>query len=262
MMQDIAAEMGMSETVFIHDGIPAEYGYIARIFTPTQELAFAGHPSLGAATVYDLKSGRSDKSIERQYEQDTSAKSVNMTVIDQSGSVRVRMDQGLAEFGPNLNLEESDQVLDGVGDAAAKYAVANGIRVVSMGLPSLMYPLADSASLEALDPKMVSVEVLSDLGAKTMYAFTKVGPHEYLARCFAGPVGVPEDPATGSAAGSLGAHLQKMSNDAPKIEIQIQQGQWLNRESSIKVYAESNEDGTHVAIEGSCVVIGQGEFTL
>ncbi len=179
-MQAIARETNHSETTFVtghaDDGTPR-----VRIFTPTSELPFAGHPTLGTAHVLGA---------------DALDLNVGRIPIRREGDL-LWMTQNAATFGPELNPAMLSACL-GVDVLAGE--------VVSTGTPVAIVPVADIPTLRAadLDPRRY---VGPDVAG--IYVFAPLPDGTVQARFFADFVGIHEDPATGGAAGPLAAWLHK-----------------------------------------------------
>jgi trans-2,3-dihydro-3-hydroxyanthranilate isomerase len=242
-MQRIAREMNLSETVFV---LPAEGDGDARlrIFTPTRELPFAGHPTLGTAFV--LGDAARLKSIRLE----TPARVVEIEFERQNDQiVSARMRHEIPAWEP---YERADELLAALGVGSSQLPVEayrNGPRHVYVAL-------ADEDAVAAVDP---------DLGL--------LAKHDICVNCFAGSgtawktrvfgpaLGVSEDPATGSAAGPLAVHLTRHGRIAPGQEIEISQGAEIGRPS--RLYARVDGAGAELAaveVAGAAVVVADGRL--
>jgi trans-2,3-dihydro-3-hydroxyanthranilate isomerase len=246
LMQRLARELGFSETVFM---LPGEHGGDARvrIFTPTRELPFAGHPVLGSAAVIAQALGRDAVSVE------TGLGPIALE-LERSGAlaVRARMQQVV----PSWRAYEREREL----------LAAIGVR--RSGLPVEAYdngPLHVYVELEspqavaALEPDM---RALAQLGSACANCFAAAGDH-YRTRMFAPGSGVPEDPATGSAAGPLAVHLSRHGRIRFGEQIEIRQGEEIARPSVLLARAfGSGDEVQRVEVSGSAVIVARGEFAL
>jgi len=210
-MQAIAREMNLSETTFVLPPTDPRAAYWMRIFTPAKEIPFAGHPSVGTAYVMAC-AGRFplQEPVTRIFQQvGIGTLPLDIEVADGKPG-RVVMTQGAPLFGPVLR--DLTPVAEAVGlDALALARTSLPVQVVSTGLGHLMVPLPDLQSMGRLRPNPAALDaLLSGCGALGFFAFclqTTTGDAFVHARMFAPGAGVPEDPATGSAAGPLGAYL-------------------------------------------------------
>jgi len=243
-MQRIAREMNLSETVFV---LPPTDGADARIriFTPSGELPFAGHPTLGSAFVLGEQTGREVIRLE------TGAGVIPVELVRQRGRiVSGRMQQPIPSWEPYRRVEE---LLAALGVESAQLpieAYRNG--------PLHVYVALDTeAAVAALEPDLGALAALPGLG---VICFAGSGAH-WKMRAFAPAHGVSEDPATGSAAGPLAVHLVRHGRIAFGREIEISQGAEIGRPS--KLHARVDGDGERidrVEVAGSAVVVAHGEF--
>jgi len=246
-LQPLAREMNLSETVYVY---PAELGGHARIriFTPMDELPFAGHPVLGTAFVL-------------------AAPLQLPEIVLETGKgpipVRLEREEGRISFGwmtqpvPTIELFPAEaEVLAAVGVERSELPVElydNGARHVYVALPSV-------AAVEALEPDLQALKRLQGIVGTNCFAGEG---DRWKTRMFAPADGVPEDPATGSAAGPLAVHLARHGRIAFGDEIEISQGAELLRPSTLYARAEGAGDRIdRVEVGGSAVVVARGEFKL
>jgi trans-2,3-dihydro-3-hydroxyanthranilate isomerase len=267
-LQKIAREMNLSETVFVFP--PSDPAAIVRlrIFTPTQEIPFAGHPVVGAMYVL-AHSGSiaAPEPITRAvYECNIGLFPVELHVRDGQVS-RVVMTQPKPQFvGKVEDTEALYKVAGALGISKPVIAEAKWpLEVVSTGLPVLIVPvrtLTAVRSIAANDEAIV--DLCSRFGTNGIMVFTTVTVEPFAtvhARMFAPSIGISEDPATGSAGGALGAYLVQhgVVEVAPKTEIIIEQGYEIERPSRILVQVESDDDIIQsVKVGGQCVMVAEG----
>ncbi|WP_225805149.1 PhzF family phenazine biosynthesis protein [Streptomyces sp. NK15101] len=241
-MQRIAREMNLSECTFV---LPAEQGGDARvrIFTPVNELAFAGHPMLGTAVA-----------LGRTLKQDRLRLETAMGVIpfeldhEDDDSTAVRMRQPVPTWEP---YEQGAELLAALGVDASVTPVEvyhNGPRHVFVGLESV-------EALSALRPDHRALSAFPDMAAN---CFAGSGTH-WRTRMFSPAYGVVEDAATGSAAGPLAIHLARHGLAAYGQDLEILQGVEMGRPSPMRAHAEGAEDRVrtvHVGGQGAVVARG------
>jgi trans-2,3-dihydro-3-hydroxyanthranilate isomerase len=246
--QAIAREMNLSETVFV---LPPEKGGHARlrIYTPRQELPFAGHPVLGTAFVLGgpLQSG------EMRLETGVGIIPVRLE-RDEIRIVFGWMQQPIPEQHP---FTRSAQLCAALGIDLG--CVALPITEYSNGPHHLLAVLDDVERVRALTPDLgqlgrdfpVTVSVAAGSGDR------------YVTRVFAPAAGVPEDPATGSAAGPLALHLARHGRIRFGERLYLEQGTGLMRPSELHaVITGSAERIERVDVGGSAVLIARGELRL
>ena len=246
-MRGLARELNFSETVFV---LPAEAGGHARIriFTPAVEVPFAGHPTLGTAFVLGTPLQLDEIRLE-------TGRGIVPVRLEREGARIVfgRMTQPVPTVRP---YEEADALLAALGVAGSELPV----ELYDNGIEHVYVCLGSEAEVAALRPDMARLAVLpAVLGAN---CFAGAGTR-WKTRMFAPAGGVPEDPATGSAAGPLALHLARHGRIAFGTEIEISQGAEIRRPSTL--YARvtgSAERVERVEVGGSAVIVARGEFRL
>ena len=271
-LQQIAREMNLSETVFVLPPTDQAAVVRLRIFTPTQEIPFAGHPVLGTFYVLaQLGLVAATDGITRVM-QECNIGLFPVELYAQDGELtRVVMTQPKPEFlGPVDAMEDVYKIAGALG--LAKYAITDmkwPIEVVSTGLPVLIVPVRTLTAVRSIQPNASDImDICSRFGANGIMVFTTmtVQPSSTVhARMFAPSIGILEDPATGSASGALGAYLvQKGVVDvAPTTDIVVEQGYEIERPSQIFVRVESDDDIIKtVKVGGQCVMVVEGTLTF
>ncbi len=271
-LQKIAREMNLSETVFVLPPTDPAATMKIRIFTPTQEIPFAGHPVLGACFVLGkLKRVPLKEPITRvAYECNIGVFPVELHVRENE-ILRVVMSQPKPEFLGSVDaVEDIFEVANALG--LSKRLITGTkfpIEVVSTGLPVLIVPVRTLTAVKSIVPNGTVInELCARHGTNGIMVFTTVTVEELAAvhtRMFASPIGVMEDPATGSASGALGAYLVHYGvvDVAPTTEIIAEQGYELDRPSRILIQVESDDDVIQeVKVGGQVVMIIEGTLTF
>jgi trans-2,3-dihydro-3-hydroxyanthranilate isomerase len=244
LMQRIARELNLSETVFV---LPAERGGDARlrIFTPAVELPFAGHPVLGSAIVLASALGSTSLTLE------TGAGPVPVALQRDGGRVvSGRMQQPIPSWA---RYEHEPALLRALGVERSGLPV----EVYDNGPLHVYVELNNERAVAELAPDMRALAALAPVNSS---CFAGSGGR-WKTRMFAPGAGVPEDPATGSAAGPLAVHLSRHGRIAFGEEIEIRQGAEIGRPSVLYARAQgSPERIERVQVSGSAVIIASGEF--
>ena len=259
-MQQIAREFNFSETAFV---LPAEAGHTrkVRIFTPTTEIPFAGHPNIGTAFVL-AETGALGKEIPGTvlFEEKAGLVSIEIQVdpgAPTSFELKAPQVLTLQEFpaigsvAKALSLRENEIVV-----------TTHAPKVASVGLPFLFVEVVDSAVLAQVRIDMAGFERLLVEGAVPyVHVYTpKTGSTDIQARVFAPLDGVAEDPATGSANCALAALLSHYRSERDgEFSWCVFQGIELGRPSALRIRARK-ENGCVVAswVGGTCVMISEG----
>ncbi len=266
-MLAIAREMNISETTFIEPGTLPGANYRTRIFTPGGELPFAGHPTLGTAFVA-AEEGIIPKSegIVTAHQQDGLGLTPIKLEVEGGRVKRVAMTQAKPKLGARFKALAPLAKALGVKprDISATGLVP---RVASTGMNSLQVPLRSVDLVREMNPDLRALgKAVKRLGHDPgvyVFAFVEGGSADLHARGFFPLQGVPEDPATGSAAGACGAYLAFNHRLPDKQWFVIEQGIEIHHPSRIEV-AVAVERGrpTQVRVAGEVQVIMKGELSL
>ncbi len=218
-----------------------------RIFTPTAELPFAGHPVLGSGVLLAIAAGREQVTLE------TGAGPVPIAISGDDARMRSGW---MGQPIPSWHAYECvPELLAAVGVERSQLPVEvyeNGPRHVFVELP-------DSDAVAALRP---DIGALLDLGEVCANCFAGANGH-WKTRMFAPAFGVNEDPATGSAAGPLALHLSRHGRIPFGERIEIAQGAELIRPSRLYARASGHADSVEkVEVGGSAVILAAGAFLL
>jgi trans-2,3-dihydro-3-hydroxyanthranilate isomerase len=243
-MQRVARELNLSETVFLLPGTGATAAR-ARIFTPTLELPFAGHPVLGCGAVIAAALDQSSFSLQ------TRLGDIALEMRREDGRVLCgEMEQRVPTPRPYAQAPQLLEALGVVGSALPVECYENGPLHVFVALDS-------EHAVAALAPDITALASLEGVAAS---CFAGEGDR-YKSRVFVPGAGVAEDPATGSAAGPLAVHLGRHGRVPFGRRIEVHQGAEIGRPSILYAQADA-EDGRveRVRVGGCAVIVGAGEF--
>ena len=246
-MQDLARELKFSESTFV---LPAETGGHARmrIFTPSVEIPFAGHPTLGTAFVLAAPLQLDEIRLE-------TGAGIVPVALERDGTRIVfgRMSQPIPSVEP---FSQAAELLAALGVERSELPV----EVYDIGIKHVYVCLGSEAQVAGLRPDFGRLGEFD--GIIGINCFAGSGSR-WKTRMFAPAGGVPEDPATGSAAGPLAVHLARHGRIGFGEEIEITQGVEIDRPSTLFARADgSPEQVEHVEVGGSAVVVAHGEFRL
>jgi PhzF family phenazine biosynthesis protein len=172
------------------------------------------------------------------------------------------MTQLPAVFGRDV--ADRAAVAAAAGLAAADLVDGLPITPVSTGIPHLMVPVTDEVAIRRASRQDTAAEVCAAAQeAESLYLFTVRGPGDVMARMFDRDHGIGEDPATGSAAGPLGAYLTRHRLAGMPGAVTIAQGEMARRPSllQVRVEAEPTAAGA-IHVEGGVRIVGEGAFLL
>lgn len=252
-MQRIAREMNLSETAFVMRADRDSYD--VRIFTPNEELPFAGHPTIGTTWVLrHLGVVDAADVVQRSPAGETRVRAEGEELwFTRTGEVGHDLEDedvhAARRVAAALGIEERD-----VGLEARELGRPGRLRpaLADAGVAQVMIPLRDGATLASLS---VRPDALAALGGTGAYCFTAIQAGRLRARGFFPGLGITEDPATGSAAAALGLYLAARIGD---VDVEITQGVEIHRESKIHVRARSG----HAEVGGRCRLVLEGALSV
>jgi trans-2,3-dihydro-3-hydroxyanthranilate isomerase len=246
-LQPLAREINFSETVYVYP--PESDGHARiRIFTPVSELPFAGHPVLGTAFVLASPLQLPEIRLE-------TGKGLVPVVLERDGARIVfgRMQQPIPSVAP---FAAGDELLAALGVESSELP----LELYESGVGNVYVLLPDEEAVAAVEPDLGAVaRVMGSVHANC----TAGSGTRWKTRMFAPGDGVPEDPATGSAAGPLALHLARHGRIAFGEEIAISQGAEIGRPSTLFARVDGSPDRVEaVEVGGSAVIVARGEFRL
>ncbi|MFX1517306.1 MAG: PhzF family phenazine biosynthesis protein [Promethearchaeota archaeon] len=261
-MQGITREMNFSETTFV---LPSEIEQCirkVRIFTPGREIPFAGHPTLGTAFVLKEQGIIGSEDTKAYLEL-----GIGPLAVDFENRY-IKMHQARPEFLDKFqNVEMMAEIM---GISPDLILQEYPIQYVSTGFPFLVVPLTSLEAIQGinLDTNLL-IKTLEGFPSQELLVFTLntvyTDSHVHV-RMFAPSVGVPEDPATGSAAGPLGCYLERyqvISSHIRGTPFVLEQGYEINRPSKLIVQCSYEDDEIAEAIVGGEVkMTAEGKFFL
>lgn len=252
LLQPLARELGFSETVFCYP--PAGDGHVRlRIFTPAAELPFAGHPVLGTAFVL----GGPLQLVELRIE--TGGGVVPVSLEREGARIAFGwMSQPLPSVRP---CPEAAALLPALGLAGSPLP----LELYDNGTLNVYFQLPDEGAVAALEPDLAELRRLtSGKPLPALHAVCAAGEGtRWKVRMFAPADGIPEDPATGSAAGPLACWLGRHGLAPFGAELVISQGAELGRPSTLYARAVGTAERIErVDVGGSALIVARGEFLL
>ena len=282
LMQQIAREMNLSETVFLFPPSRPDCAVALRIFTPAREVPFAGHPTVGTAWVLAAH-GMAPKGLARFVLEEK----IGPVPVELEGNPArpdfIWMKHPGAIFDPAL--ENRDAVARALGLTEAELLPGAPIQPGSTGNKFLFVPLRDKAAVDqaVLDVRAL-LEAMGNLPHLGVFVFAPdldstagdstagdstggdPAAGRVYSRMFAPHTsGVPEDPATGSASGPLGAYLvlNGLVGKGAEVRIVSEQGTKMGRQSFLHIrLAMQGETITGIRVGGGVVPVLEGELRI
>jgi len=266
-MQAIAVEFGYSETTFVlPPRDPANSAWV-RIFTPSREIPFAGHPNIGTAFVLAARAASGPAPLRDQLVFEEAAGLVPVTQLKENGKL-VGAELIAPEPLARLSQVPQDRVAECLSlDCSDILVDAHPPQVASVGLPFVVVELASRDALSRCSPNPVAYKGLLPIdGAVSIYAYTRdVGSDgadadcDLQARMFTPRM--TEDPATGSATGAMAALVAQVRG-VSELVLRVGQGVDMGRPSVLIASVDIDNGKTRVRIGGKCVSVMEGSFWL
>lgn len=265
-MQIIAREFNLSETIFVQaPGDPAHQARV-RIFFPTAEIPFAGHPTIGCA-IHLAFAKNPDADFETQIILEEEAGLVPVRVVSKGGKVTATL---TAPVVPHSH--------DGVAPNAALAASALGLDPVEIGFdghacavhaggPAFLYIPVSSVNIlgKANVREPYWSQIIEDANVDSAYVYARGRDGcDFQARMFSPTAGIPEDPATGSATAILASQLLMAGELAEgTASFSLLQGVEMGRRSELGLEVECSGNGLKsVRISGTSVPISSGAISI
>lgn len=271
-MQHIAAEFRYSEVTFVLPPEDPANTAKVRIFTPTMEIPFAGHPNVGTAFVLGRQSDIFGKPVGNVLRFEEKAGLVEAALIRDDGRHMI----GAGIFAPqplSLGPQVDSEIIASCAsiEARAIRTETHAPVIASVGLP---FAVAEVADLETLARTCPNTAAFAEAGRRyspdddqfALFLYTRLPQNTWhlRARMFAPLDNVIEDPATGSASGALSALLVSLLPDSDlDMDIVIEQGVEMGRRSMIELNVRKSEGLVRsVRIAGRCISVMQGTISL
>jgi trans-2,3-dihydro-3-hydroxyanthranilate isomerase len=258
-MQALTREMNYSESTFIESTTPSDDRYEVHIFDPVEELAFAGHPTLGTAFVIreflrddapdelTLSLGVGDISVTVE----SAGENDRYWVHQIPPSFEATFDHALAAEMLGLSLDDIDD----------RYPV----ELVSTGLPTLVVPLRslDAVRRAETQSEPYHEELVEPFGNVNLLVFAPEtrDDNDLTVRVFADAGGIPEDPATGSSNGCLASYLVAHRYfESNEVAVTVEQGHEVGRPSLLHLRASEADGEISVSVGGRVQPVAEGRL--
>lgn len=261
-MQRLAGELNLSETVFVQTPTRSDCLAKLRIFTPRRELPFAGHPTIGAATVVARTRGLTQGPF--ALEEPVGPVAVE---LEPGEPGRVWLTTPPISFHETLDRDLAAALLG----LSASDLLKHEPQFVSAGSPLLFVAVRDA---EAVDRAALQLEhlprALGSVNSVGTFVFAPrpapngSGSSDVYSRMFAPQTGIPEDPATGGATGPLAAYMARigMIPGDTTVRFVSEQGTKMRRRSILHVAVNGEGAARTIKVGGSAVQVAEGAFSF
>jgi trans-2,3-dihydro-3-hydroxyanthranilate isomerase len=255
-MQKLAREVNFSETTFILSDEQVDGGFDVRIFTPNEEVPFAGHPTIGTAHIIrnEILGGTAE------------SVTLNLKVGQIPVTFSVDGYSWMKQVEPKFGQRHQPEVLAEVlGLDVREIDDRFPIEEVSTGLPFFIVPLKNLAALKKAKVNQAKLfELIQNTEAKGILVFCPEAhepQNDISVRVFVDYYGVPEDPATGSGNGCLAGYLAKHHYfGRENVDVRSEQGYEIGRPSLLLLKAEQRGKHINIFVGGKSMLMARGEF--
>jgi trans-2,3-dihydro-3-hydroxyanthranilate isomerase len=254
-MQRIANEFHFSETSFVFTNGKKDDAYPVRIFTPRNEVPFAGHPTLG--TAYIIRN-ELEKAHAGHVNLDLKVGTIPVSFDDAAGLQWMKQIE--PTFGAKHDPGRIAEILNlSVGDIDTRFP----LQQVSTGIDFLIIPLNGLASVKKASTNLANYNTYFDEAtARDLFIFcpeTYEKANSINCRMFADIFGIPEDPATGSANGCLAAYLSKYKYfGSENVDLSVEQGYEIGRRSILRIKAHRENGRYNIEVGGKVIKVAEG----
>jgi trans-2,3-dihydro-3-hydroxyanthranilate isomerase len=266
-MQGIAREFNYSEVTFVLPPVDPGNTARVRIFTPTNEIPFAGHPNVGTAYVLARMGSVFGRQVSDAMRFEEDGGLVEVEALRRDGDV-----VGAGIRAPQ-DLEIGEEIARSTVAACASLAVDDIVAArhepvfASVGLP---FAIAEVRSVERLAMAAPNVAAFHDAHRRhpnpierfSLFLYARTAARSVRARMFAPLSNITEDPATGSASAALAGLLASFERDDDGFHLSIEQGVEMGRPSHIQVSVTMRGGRRSIIVSGSCVPVMRGTLTL
>lgn len=269
-MQCMAREFNLSETIFVQRPADPQNTAGVRIFFPTAEIPFAGHPTIGCAILL-AEAAMPEGDFETRIVLEEEAGLVPVTVTRRAGRVYARLTAPVLPHEKHAPDPGTDLLAAATGLTPAEIGFGNHRPGAWQGGPAFLYiPVRDLAALAAATPRepfWSQAMQMVGVGGAYLYTPGEDTPGQgadYRARMFAPTEGIAEDPATGSASAILAAQLLNVGALQSEVtQLTLRQGQEMGRVSDIALTVNCHMGALQaVHIGGSALRISQGHIRV
>ncbi|NSX54879.1 PhzF family phenazine biosynthesis protein [Sulfitobacter sp. 1151] len=263
-MLTIAREFNLSETIFVQKPQDPVHDARVRIFFPTGEIPFAGHPTVGCA-IHLASQAQPQGDFERMIFLEEEAGLVPVTVSRCQGRVRAEFTAPIVPMQATAgSVPDVLSISKALGLGAERVGFSSHTPGLWEGGPRFLYvPVKDTTALAQARPFEPAWSNIMDMGAvDSAYVYTQTSEQLICARMFSPTAGIPEDPATGSAAAILARQLLAAGAlDDGETCFEITQGAEMGRPSQISLRIDVTQNAlVQVRVSGSAVSVSHGQI--
>lgn len=263
-MQNIAKELNLPESVFLLSSKNAEVDYKVKYFTPTEEINFCGHATVGLTWLLATEFGLAKKKEGIVLE--TNIGNVPVVWHQENGNiVNVEMTQVTPKTQDfSIDLEELSRL---IGVKTESIDPTYPIKLANTGNWHLLVPMKNQMDIDNALPDFTALGKHNrehNISTTHLYTFNTPKEHHLYTRDFAPGIGIPEDPVTGAANGALAGflYLENMIPQKETTHLKIAQGDAIGRPGTLYVTVIPNESEPIIKVAGAATITIRGVLTI
>ncbi|MER3123802.1 PhzF family phenazine biosynthesis protein [Bacillus pumilus] len=263
-MQNIAKELNLPESVFLLPAHDKEADYRVKYFTPTEEVNFCGHATVGLTWLLVTELGLAKEKTGVVLE----TKIGNVPVVWNKGNGEV-IDVEMTQVTPKTQdfMIDLEELSDMLGICSDRIDPSYPIKLANTGNWHLLVPVKHQQDIDQAAPNLAALGKMNkeqNITTTHLYTFHTTKEVDLYTRDFAPGIGIPEDPVTGAANGALASYLylEGIISQQETTHLNIAQGDAIGRPGMLRITVIPNESKPVIKVAGAAVITIRGVLTL
>ncbi|PRS81611.1 MULTISPECIES: PhzF family phenazine biosynthesis protein [unclassified Bacillus (in: firmicutes)] len=263
-MQNIAKELNLSESVFLLPAHDKEADYRVKYFTPTDEVNFCGHATVGLTWLLATELGLAKEKTGVVLE----TKIGNVPVVWHEENDKV-IDVEMTQVAPKTRdfMIDLEELSDMLGISSNRIDPSYPIKLANTGNWHLLVPMKTQKDIDQAAPNLAALGKMNkeqNITTTHLYTFHTTKECDLYTRDFAPGIGIPEDPVTGAANGALAGYLylEGIISQQETTHLNITQGNAIGRPGILRITVIPNESKPVIKVAGAAVITIRGVLTL
>lgn len=263
-MQNIAKELNLPESVFLLPAHDKEADYRVKYFTPTEEVNFCGHATVGLTWLLATELGLAKEKTRVVLE--TKIGNVPVVWHEENGKV---IDVEMTQVTPKTRdfMIDLEELSDMLGISSDRIDPSYPIKLANTGNWHLLVPMKHQKDIDQAAPNLAALGKMNkeqNITTTHLYTFHTTKEVDLYTRDFAPGIGIPEDPVTGAANGALAGYLylEGIISKQETTRLNIAQGNAIGRPGILRITVIPNESKPVIKVAGAAVITIRGVLTL
>ncbi|WP_333982409.1 PhzF family phenazine biosynthesis protein [Bacillus pumilus] len=263
-MQNIAKELNLPESVFLLPAHDKEADYRVKYFTPTEEVNFCGHATVGLTWLLATELGLAKEKTGVVLE--TKIGNVPVVWNEENGTV---IDVEMTQVTPKTRdfIIDLEDLSDMIGVRSDRIDPSYPIKLANTGNWHLLVPMKHQQDIDQAAPNLAALGKMNkeqNITTTHLYTFHTTKEVDLYTRDFAPGIGIPEDPVTGAANGALAGYLyvEGIISQQETTRLNIAQGDAIGRPGILRITVIPNESKPVIKVAGAAVITIRGVLTI